>query len=271
VPTTSAPTTGSTPSLAPIPQNEIQTAYGICSLRTACDDVSQNTYCCNYVLNTAEQVSQKQLFLLVKTVRDLNIASMVSDYFFVLVALGILLSACLRKALRSNNYSFVDDSSSWFDKIKPALLCVTVVGCLVDVGITFTIVGVISQNDMIDAIQQLYDNRCYSEASYQTLLELKGQLETVLILDAVEGALDVLSLLLLFGGFAMRCGFDFAGCANFAEAIHSFMFCVFDVAIISVNVFLFVLPSYNLFQDTFDNPDFQCLSVVALFGDVAAE
>jgi len=260
VPTTSAPTTGSTPSLAPIPQNEIQTAYGICSLRTACDDVSQNTYCCNYVLNTAEQVSQKQLFLLVKTVRDLNIASMVSDYFFVLAALATLIGMFAK-----------DHSFDSFDKIKPALLCLTVVGCLVDVAITFTIVGVISQNDMIDAIQQLYDNRCYSEASYQTLLELKGQLETVLILDAVEGALDVLSLLLLFGGFAMRCGFDFAGCANFAEAIHSFMFCVFDVAIISVNVFLFVLPSYNLFQDTFDNPDFQCLSVVALFGDVAAE
>lgn len=45
---------------------------------------------------------------------------------------------------------------------------------------------------------------------------------------------------------------------EFTEGIHAFMFAVFDVIIITINVVVFTLPSYNSFEDLYDNDSKLC-------------
>merc|ERR1712032_923974 len=43
-----------------------------------------------------------------------------------------------------------------------------------------------------------------------------------------------------------------------AEGIHAFIFLIFDIVLVSLNVFLFTLPMYQTFISTYDNDDFLC-------------
>eukprot|EP01084_Bolivina_argentea_P301088 519335_1 len=43
-----------------------------------------------------------------------------------------------------------------------------------------------------------------------------------------------------------------------SQGIHGFMFSIFDLLLISVNVFMFVLPSYNAFVSSYNNENYLC-------------
>ena len=214
-------------------------------------DLSYQTdiFCCNYVLNNPDnlsnQLSQQGLFDAITLVRDLNIASMVSDYVFIIIAI------CVFCGLNAG-------TSFDFTNVKTGTLLVTALGSLIDVCITFSIVGIIDQNDLVSGMEDLYFNACYSDSLDRTILDLENQFQTVLILDVVEGALDIISLLILASGAYFRCIEKWAEFSSCTEGIHTFMFVVFDLIIISTNVFVFVLPSYDLFEQSYNDQNQLC-------------
>eukprot|EP01083_Nonionella_stella_P297264 1009616_1 len=209
---------------------------------TGCPDTWEDaSYCCNYVLNNPEnssdQLSQQGLFLAITLVRDLNIASLLSDYAFVIVGICTFLAIS-------------QTSDGDYDKARRITLGLTALGSLVDVCLTFTIVALINENHLV-GIDDLYENDCYSDSSARTILDLENQFQTVLILDVVEGVLDIISLIVLACGTYIRSNNEDSDIATCSEGIHAFMFMVFDVIIISVNVFVFVLPSYDKFESSY--------------------
>eukprot|EP01083_Nonionella_stella_P026760 73695_1 len=182
----------------------------------------ENAYCCNYVLH-----SQQRLFTTVTMVRDLNIVSLVSDYAFVTVVICVFVFQ-----LRQNKST------------KKNVLYLTAFGTLIDIIISFTIVGIISQNNLVTTVNELWTEGCYSEDTTPVLLGLKSQFETILILDVIEGVIDILSIVVLC------CGKLF--CKNntleyMTEGIHGFMFIVLDLLLVTVNVTVFVIPAYTAF------------------------
>eukprot|EP01083_Nonionella_stella_P055641 146671_1 len=225
--------------------------YASCAFTNSTDcptaiDLTYETavYCCDYVMGNPrglhDQISQEGLFHAITLVRDLNIASLISDYVFVIIAIASF-------------FGVRAQTDSW-KKAKQITLILTALGSFADVVITFTVVGIIDQNNLVNGMSHLYENQCYSESLERTILDLENQFQTVLILDVVEGVLDIISLVVLACGFAV--GID--AISTCTEGIHTFMFMVFDVAIISTNVFVFLLPSYSLFKDAYNDETLLC-------------
>eukprot|EP01083_Nonionella_stella_P240052 839507_1 len=234
--------------------------YASCELTSNVDcptvnlSYTDDVYCCAYVLgnphNLDGQLSQQGLFNAVTLVRDLNIASLVSDYVFVIVALCI--------------FGGLYQQSGDITKAKRMTLILTALGSLIDVCITFTIVGILDQNHLVNGMADLYENHCYSPSLDRTILDLENQFQTVLILDVVEGILDIISLSILACGTYFRCNDDNSEFATCSEGIHTFMFAVFDVIIISTNVFVFVLPSYAVFKDAYNDGTKLCFKHIRI-------
>merc|ERR1712013_205508 len=144
---------------------------------------------------------------------------------------------------------------------KKAALVFTMLGSFIDICITYAIVGVIDQNNMVDAMADLYAERCYTDISDRDIFELQSQFETVLVLDAVEGTLDILSMALVIVGFTSLRDSTWR---PLTEGAHAFMFAVFDILIVTINVAVFVLPSYATFTEFYADPDLLCFEQVLI-------
>eukprot|EP01084_Bolivina_argentea_P027117 50419_1 len=233
---------------------------------TECKEYSEYSYeqdmfCCSYVLGTNTDITQTRLFDHVQLVRDLNIASLSLDWFFVIMIGCILSIVWLRKK----------DSSDYFSSemccgitVKYAVIGITVVGSILDVCLTMSIVGVINQNDLVGAMNSLYQEHCYSAEMDLTLIDLSSQFETIMILDVTEGVVDIVSLLILFIGKYIKS----ETINNCTEGIHAFMFAFFDLMVITVNVSMFVIPSYNTFQATYNNEEYSCFEKTNILIDL---
>ena len=213
---------------------------------TGCDlyqslTYEQDIYCCNYILGKNGVQTPDDLHRNVKLVRDLNIASLSCDWFF------FLLACCSGIAWFSEGH---DDQYRYF------ALCLTAFGTLLDICITFSIVGVISQNSLISEINELYDQHCYSPDLDSILFELASQFEAILFFDVTEGIIDIISLCILVCGKLMC--HDSQGATGCTEGIHIFMFGVFDSAIITINVAVFVIPAYNQFKSFYEDDQYTC-------------
>eukprot|EP01083_Nonionella_stella_P001114 3231_1 len=241
-------TIGDCAGLAPTPtgSNATTITTAQCDLTNAAEcgytdlTYEQDIFCCSYVLEPASAiVSQSKLFQSVKLVRDLNIASLSLDWFFVLMIGLILISIwCSKRDLK---------------EAKHVIIAITVLGSLLDVCLTFSVVGIINTHDLVGGINSLYEEHCYSSQVDQVLFDLSSQFQTIMVLDVTEGAVDIVSLLiLLFGRFATET------IGNVTEGIHAFIFSFFDVLIITVNVAMFVIPSYNTFESTYGNEEYLC-------------
>eukprot|EP01084_Bolivina_argentea_P024119 45001_1 len=195
------------------------------------------SYCCVYLSSShsSQQISQNELHEFITLVRDMNIASFACDFFFVIIAFITFVSLYFLKGIET---------------AKCTTLLITSLGSLIDIIITFTVVIVVEQNNLIQTMLDLYDNKCYSEDTDVTILDLQNQFQNILILDMVEGVLDLISLLILIAGY---CFCRDSTLEAMSEGIHGFMFAVFDLILITVNVFIFVLPSYQLFTSFYDN------------------
>eukprot|EP01084_Bolivina_argentea_P162443 282701_1 len=233
-------------------------------------------YCCNYVLGSdVSQLSQNDLLKHITLVRDLNIASLISDYVFVIIA--IIVFMCLYNKAPAKDEKAANDNKAADKKVaknkkadgkhakqvqkdlakaEKMFLIITALGSIVDIGITFSVVYFINQNNLIDTLFNLYYSSCYSEDIDLLLFDLQNQFETILILDSFEGALDLISLIVLFVGiFFCR---ENKTLKAMSEGIHSFMFIVFDLALITTNVFLFVLPTFDTFKSSYNNENYIC-------------
>ena len=206
----------------------------------------ESVYCCNYVLNNEmggyfnNYVTQNQLYTQVTAVKDLNVAALIIDYIFVAMAIctfGIL---------------YCMETEDEF--IRKRVLIITTIGTVIDIALTFSIVGVISTNNLIDVFLNLYDAKCYSEDMERTIFDFQSQFETILTLDVVEGAFDLIGLIILFLTYFV-CRDKFM---DKAEGIHGFIFVIFDITLVSMNVFLFTLPMYNSFISTYDGEEYVC-------------
>eukprot|EP01084_Bolivina_argentea_P172199 298303_1 len=207
----------------------------------------EDVYCCNYVLGRdSNSLSQQQLFDQITLVKNLNIISLISDYAFVIIAVCVLTMTYFNgKDLK---------------RAKTVTLIITTIGSLIDIGLTFSIVAIIDQNGLIDILFHLYSSVCYSENIELTLLDLHNQFETVLVLDAVEGSLDIISLIVLCIGISFCRD---SSLQSMSEGIHGFMFMIFDLILITVNVFIYVLPSYNTFVKSYDNENEICFQKIS--------
>ena len=209
-------------------------------------------YCCDYILGSEsddEQISQQQLFTKITWVHHLNIASLASDYFFVVLAVIILCVMCKRGDKQT---------------VKKYTLLATSVGSIVDIILTFTIVGIFSQNNLIDAFLNLHHKKCYSEDIELTIIDFQDGFENILILDVLEVSLDIFSLIILFVGYfkCRKTTFE-----DMAEGVHGFIFGLFDLIIITVNVVIFVIPTYNAFQSAYNNEQYICFKKTILGDD----
>ena len=157
-----------------------ETKYEFCSVSngTLCNlyqtpTYEQDIYCCNYMLGKNGAESPQELHSYVKLVKDLNIASLVCDWaFFVIAACASTLCAICGEGENARHFG----------------LAVTAFGIILDICITFSIVAV---------IDQLYAEQCYSPSLDSTLFDLSSQFESILLLDAVEGVIDIISLCIL--------------------------------------------------------------------------
>merc|ERR1712013_293164 len=108
------------------------------------------------------------------------------------------------------------------------------------------------QNNMVSAMSDLYGDGCYTEEADRDIFELQSQFETVLVLDAVEGTLDIISLCLFAFGIYNKAW------ETYTEGAHAFMFACFDVLIVTINVSVFVLPSYATFTGLYADANRLC-------------
>lgn len=201
-------------------------------------------YCCNYVLDTEIsdlQISQSQLFTQVTLVRNLNIASLISDYLFVILA-GITAVALCKNSK---------------EEARRRAVIITSIGSVVDIVLTFTIVGIINEYNLIDAFSDLYHRKCYSENIELTIIDFQDQFESILVLDALEGSLDILSLIILLIGWL-----KFRDDMKVAIGIHEFVFIFLDLSIITVNAIMFVIPTYDAFVEAYNDTNYLCFEAV---------
>jgi len=193
-------------------------------------------YCCDYFdgLDTI-------LFSKSKLVKDLSIATLVCNYALVILT-GILVCA-----FRDN----LEDS-------KAVILGVTVLGSLIDICLTFASVGVIDQNDLVNISGNAYNSDCYSGIHDRTMTRLEDQFDSILTIDIIEGCIGLFGLCCLVGGYGFG---EKGGFTAFAEGIHAFIFGMLDVALVSVNLFAYVLPTYNAFLKVYEDNQSPCFSV----------
>eukprot|EP01084_Bolivina_argentea_P260343 439629_1 len=172
-------------------------------------------------------------------------ASLFMDYSFVFLAI--------------TTFVIIYKCKADIQYVKIPVLIITILGTCVDITITFTVVGVITQNNLIQRFSDLYEYKCYSDDLDATILDLKSQFETILIMDSAEGVIDTLSVLILICG----CMWKQETIETMAQGIHGFMFCIFDLLLITINVVMFVLPSYSTFISTYNNNSYLCFRIDA--------
>lgn len=217
----------------------------LCPLHTALHE--DDMFCCNYILNSnlqRGQLSQAALLSKVTLIKNLSIASLSLDYGFVIIA--VITYFCVQQ--RTN-----------FESAKMYTLIITSFGSFLDVILTFVVVGIIDQNHLVDVFAELYAHNCYTEDTDLLLIEFQSQFESILTLDALEGSLDIIGLLLLIIGY-MLC--EEPTLKNYTEGIHGFIFVIFDLVVISVNVFQFVLPAYGAFLNVYNGAESLCFQKI---------
>ena len=158
-------------------------------------------------------------------------------------------------------YNKTNDKQTAQQKAKYCTMLCTIFGSLLDIILTFTVVGIINRNDLIGSLFALYDEKCYSDDIELTIFDLQSQFETILILDVVEGCLDLSCLIILAFGY-FKCKGETM--EEVTQGIHGFIFGFFDLILISVNVFLFVIPTFNTFRDSYDNQNYLCYTTNTL-------
>eukprot|EP01084_Bolivina_argentea_P286049 490630_1 len=141
--------------------------------------------------------------------------------------------------------------------VKKPVLVITILGSIIDICLTFSVVGIIDQNNVINSISHIYESKCYSNLIALDIHDLGSQIESVITFDVTEGVVDIVSLLILFVG---RWGSQLMDSEMFGtctEGIHAFMFGFFDLVIISMNAGIYVLPLYNTFE-SYNNGHYLC-------------
>eukprot|EP01084_Bolivina_argentea_P296525 510705_1 len=215
-------------------------------------------------------LTQEQILSAIMLIKDLSISMFVMDTLLVIMA------CCMWCGLYVNEET---------DKLKYVKL-ITVCATFIDIILTLISIGIITGNDLIQEISNLYQHNCYSDETIEDILGLKEQLNQVLILDGLEAGLDVIGLIVLCIGMFGECdkcriwadsihgvlfGLDVIGlivlcigmfgecdkCRIWADSIHGVLFGL-DWILVVVNFFAFVLPSYNKFVSIYDNVDLLC-------------
>eukprot|EP01084_Bolivina_argentea_P009963 18589_1 len=203
-------------------------------------------FCCYYLqadFNEFEDDSshrsnlqQDDMLDTIRMIRDIGMIMFITDSILVVMATVLSIILYLRRR----------------DSLK-YVVCVSVFGTVIDICLTFISIGIITENDLIDEIENLYFHGCYTSSSLADILGVKEQFSQILILDALEASLDIVGLLFLCAGkFCDHDKFQF-----FAESIHGGLFGL-DWILIVVNFFVFILPSYTNFVDIYNDNDSLC-------------
>eukprot|EP01083_Nonionella_stella_P082591 227971_1 len=211
---------------------------------------SDMKYCCSYVtgldtLNVTEKViTMAELHEDITTVRSINLMALIFDTLFSFMSIVIVIwkSGDLKNATR-----------------------MAVFGTSIDVILTFLSVGIISSRNLLHITGLILDHHCYALEAHDEVINLEGQFETIVILDSVEGSMDILGLILLMIGFGgkwlttdettqktMR---------NVFQIVHLIIFVLLDTILIYVNFFQFVDPTYSTFVSIYNDPLLLCYNV----------
>ena len=66
--------------------------------------------------------------------------------------------------------------------------------------ITFSLVGLIKANELISTAIEIYNHGCYSRPNMELIVELKNEFGSIIWVDALNGAIDVIALCILLYG-----------------------------------------------------------------------
>ena len=198
--------------------------------------------------DSSDVISQQELFESVRLIRNLNVASLTCDYLFVFAAITVAALFYLRQDTADKD---LQQAIRW-------TVPVTVMGSLVDIVLTFAVVHVIRVNGLTTFFDELYEENCYSDSIDRTILDLQSEFSTILVLNVTEGALDLFCLIILaIGYFAWR----ETVMEEVTQGIHDFIFGVFDLIVITINVAMFVLPTYEVFVAAYNDDESLCYSI----------
>eukprot|EP01084_Bolivina_argentea_P264464 447989_1 len=186
-----------------------------------CTYDGKDEFCCNYFAGINE-ASPESLYFIIKLVRDLTIGALVCDWVMAVCGLcGTIFGP------------------NWWTSAG-----ITICASFVDVCLTFAVIGVIDQNNLVQAMDDLYQYQCYSEDhTEESLLELREGFKTIIILDATEASLDIISFCVI--------AISEAADSKVGIIVHWILY-VFDIIIITVNIAVFTIPAYNSFSDIYD-------------------
>ena len=208
------------------------------------------TFCCSYLDARNDFMSNGQIdetsltrdktLESITWIRNLQIYMLIVDSILVLVV-GFMFFKWVN----------AEDEESKIE-IGRYRISLSAFGASVDVILTFCSIGLIVSNNLVSQMINLYEYNCYTKDGSKELISLQETFSQILVLDSLEAVLDICGLIGLFVNLCKPCKFKYC-----ADIIHTVSYGI-DLLMTYVNVFVFVLPSYNQFVDLYDNDDILC-------------
>ena len=210
-------------------------SHGHCSA----DRTEQSLFCCEYVME------YKVMFVyLIQTITWLDMATI------IIITAGVFIAIFM---------SFCKDNK---DRAIYAMATATAIAAIM----TFTMLGMVSINDMIGTAEGLFENGCYDLPHLEPVMALKDELEDVIWFDSLNGTVDICSLAILFYGLYVRNG----GLVNdidqefFPSKAAYVVLYVMRMIVAYISYFKLELSAYQDFLKLQDTPPWSCYQIYGI-------
>eukprot|EP01084_Bolivina_argentea_P042486 78322_1 len=236
------------------------TAVIVCNftLIATTDCVFENldsSHCCSYIQarniwtsyeNQYDSLTDQEILNVVTRIRDIQMYMFIFDTTLAFIVIAITTIFWLKK-------NPIQEAIVTYDVALSAF------GAMFDVILTCASIIIIADNNLINELGDLYKYNCYTKTASADVIELQGSFSQILTLDSLEAVLDIIGLITLLLGIG-KCK-DNQLLKFIAMAVHGALFGL-DWILTVVNFVVFVLPSYQKFQDIYRNNDLLCYQAI---------
>ena len=194
----------------------------------------ESLYCCEYITDYHE------IFLfLITIIVYTDLASVIIGTTAIVVAICIRIFKC------------IDDEYGIY------IMALSTVTTAIA---TFVMVGLIMTNDLNGTAQQIYNYGCYDRVNSALIIELKEEFGEIIWIDGMNGAIDIIALLILVYGARQR-EFSDNELILPSRTIYILLY-VLRLTVGYIGYFRVELPAFIGFMDIENNPHAQCYKTI---------
>eukprot|EP01084_Bolivina_argentea_P100296 180118_1 len=146
------------------------------------------------------------------------------------------------------------------DKISNIASAILSFSTLIDILFTFSSIGTINENELIEQMNTLYSYECYQEESYDSIINAENCIKGILTFDSLGVVLDFIGLVVLFYMIAKyydNHDENSRKLIHIAQLVHMISF-LLKFVFTFVNVASYAIPSHRSLMHVYNNHNALC-------------